>query len=183
VDASKLNSGWFVVGVTLALFRVVSTPQLMAQDSLDLNCNDSSVLDRAGAYYDVGMFDRVLGTLQPCLPHGLDEKEQKIGVYRLMALSYIATDSLDQARESVRALLKTDSGYKADALVDPPLFVDLIEAEQPPWYTFMWEGSSAGRWVGRAVVIGTAVAVPLLLRDTNEPPLPGPPDLPETFAQ
>jgi hypothetical protein len=165
----------------VSLIGVVSVGQLAAQD--DGSGCGTSALDQAGAFYDVGMFDRAVGALQPCLPEGLPEKEQTIGAYRLMALSYIATDSLDRARESVRALLKTDSGYKADPATDPPLFADLIQAEQPPWYTFMWEGSSVSRWAGRVAVVGTAVAVPLLLRDTSEPALPGPPALPVAGGQ
>ena len=128
--------------------------------------------------YDIGLFDRTVGDLNPCMPDGFEQKEERIGAYRLLALSYIATDSLDQAQESIRQLLKTDSGYKPDLENDPPLYADMIEGMKPEWYTFMWKGSSPSRWMGRVAVVGTAVAVPFLLQDNSAEPLPGPPDLP-----
>jgi hypothetical protein len=96
-----------------------------------------------------------------------------------MAPSHIAADSLDRARQSVRMLLKTDSRFRPDPDTDSPLFVNLVNDQKPAWYTFMWRGNSLGRWVGRAVVVGAAVAIPLALQPApQEPDLPGPPGFP-----
>ena len=151
--------------------------ELSGQDLASVHC-DATILDRANSNYEIGLFDETVDELQPCLPDGLEQKEERVGAYRLMALSYIATDSLDQAKESIRQLLKTDSGYKPDLENDPPLYADMIEGMKPEWYTFMWKGSSPSRWMGRAAVVGAVVAVPFLLQDNSAPPLPGPPDLP-----
>jgi len=158
------------------------TLELPGQDLATAQC-DATILDRANSHYEIGLFDETVDELQPCLPDGLERKEERVGAYRLMALSYIATDSLDQARESIRQLLKTDSGYKPDLENDPPLYADMIEGMKPEWYTFMWKGSSASRWMGRVAVVGTAVAIPILLQDNGAPPLPGPPDLPSGAGQ
>ena len=156
--------------------------ELSGQDLTSAEC-DATILDRANSHYQIGLFDATVDELQPCLPDGLQQKEERVGAYRLMALSYIATDSLDQARESIRQLLKTDSGYQPDLDNDPPLFADMVQSQKPDWYTFMWKGSSPSRWMGRVAVVGTAVAIPILLQDNSAPPLPGPPDLPTGAGQ
>ena len=165
-------------------FLVFSLADATAQDSdaSKITCG-TGILDSANGHYDIGMFDKTVGDLNPCLPDGFGQKEERVGAYRLLALSYIATDSLDQARESIRQLLKTDSGYKPDLENDPPLYADMIEGMKPEWYTFMWKGGSPSRWMGRVAVVGTAVAVPFLLQDNSAPPLPGPPDLPSGAGQ
>jgi hypothetical protein len=147
----------------------------------DADC-DATTISAAESQYEIGRFDRSVDELRQCLPDGFGQKEQRLSAYRLMALNYIVTDSLDQARQSIRLLLKTDSGFEPDPDNDPPLFSEMVQNQKPPWYTFMWEGSSTGRWVGRVAVVGMAVAVPFLLRDTSPEPLPGPPDLPSSGA-
>ena len=140
---------------------------------------DSSVLIKATDRYEIGLFEESMGELRNCLPDGFDNGEERVSAYRLLALNYVVTDSLEKAQESIRQLLRTDSGYEPDPDNDPPVFAEMIRAQQPPWYTFMWRGSSASRWAGRVAVVGTAVAVPFLLQDNTEPPLPGPPALPD----
>lgn len=168
-QSNRFGTAGFALLGMLAMATVT-----LAQDD---GC-DTRVLISATNQYETGHFDDSVKELRPCLPDGFSEKDERVSAYRLLALNYIVTDSLDEARTSIRQLLKTDSGYEADPENDPPQFAAMIEAEKPPWYTFMWQGSSAGRWAGRVAVVGTAVAVPLLLTVTNEPALPGPPALP-----
>ena len=117
--------------------------------------------------------------LKPCLPEGFAEKRQRISAYRLMALTYVATDSLEQARTWVRQLLKADSRFAPDPQVDPLLFTDLVRDLKPKWYTLLWKGNAWYKWVGRGVVVGGLVSLPLLLRDNTPPDLPGHPGLPQ----
>jgi hypothetical protein len=172
------KSETIVLILVMASLFLVAT-DLRAQES-DFHATTITV---AESRYEIGLFDDSVEELKPCLPDGFQVKEERVSAYRLMALNYIVTDSLDQARASIRGLLKTDSGYQPDPDRDPPLFAEMVQDQKPPWYTFMWEGSSAGRWAGRVAVVGAAVAVPLLLRDTSPPPLPGPPDLPSQASQ
>ena len=103
----------------------------------------------------------------------------RIAALRLMALSYLAEDSVDAARSYVRLLLKEDTGYRARQEIDPPRLVNLVNDERPPWIAWLWQGGSIPRWLGRAAIVGVAVSVPLLLQPEAPPsPLPGPPTLP-----
>jgi hypothetical protein len=172
------------INIRLATFASLTLLATISDDSLaqDLTC-DASILDAATTQHEGGLFDDSSNELKACLPDGFSQKEQRVSAYRLLALNYIVTDSLDQAHESIRQLLKTDSGYEPDLETDPPLFADMVYDMKPAWYTFMWKGNSASRWIGRAAVVGAVVAVPLLLKDNSAAPLPDPPGLPSTAGQ
>ena len=168
--------------LVLAAFLVMAGVATVSAQDQERTC-DASILDAATTQYEVGLFDDSASELKPCLPEGFEQKEQRVSAYRLLALNYIVTDSLDQAQESIRQLLKTDSGYEPDLDTDPPLFADMVYDMKPEWYTFMWKGNSPSRWMGRVAVVGTAVAIPFLLQDNSAEPLPGPPDLPSGAGQ
>ena len=107
----------------LLLLLLMMTAPLRAQD---VDC-DATTVTFAESQYQIGRFDRSVGELRQCLPDGFEQKEQRVSAYRLMALNYIVTDSLDLARESIRGLLKTDSGFEPDPDNDPPLFAEMVQ--------------------------------------------------------
>lgn len=162
---------YFPILALVAFFAPVSTGT--AQQA----CNETT-LNAAANTYDVGRFARTFDLLQPCLPSGFATRDQRAGAYRLMALSYIARDSLEKARQSVRMLLRTDSRYRADREVDPRLFADLVSDLRPRWYTWLWRGNAWYQWAGRAVIVGSVASLPFLLKG-GEPELPPPPVFPE----
>ncbi len=140
-------------------------------------CDDSRLEEAAGTY-DLGLFAQTLGLLKPCLPEGFPGKPQRTSAYELMALSYIATDSLEHARRWVKLLLSVDARYDPDPGVAPPLLVDYVRDLRPPWYTWLWKGNAWYHWAGRGAVIGSVVSIPFLLRGNSAPELPGPPAFP-----
>ncbi len=148
-----------------------------AQSEQEAAC-DNPRLETAQSQYDLGLFVEVFTVLDPCVPDGFDSSEQRAVAYRLMALSHIAMDSDEEAREWTRRLLEQDSDYRVSPEVDPPRFATMVDDLQPRWYTWLWKGNEWYKWAGRTAIVGTAVAVPLLLRDTPEPDLPLPPELP-----
>jgi hypothetical protein len=144
----------------------------------------TAALDRADLAYSFGRFSTTFSTLQPCLPDGFSGKENTVRAYRLMALSYVATDSLALARTSIKQILQHDSGYRPDPTSEPPIYVNMVNDEIPEWYTFMWKGNTPSRWLARGAVVGAIIAIPLLLRPAGtviEPDLPGPPVTPTNF--
>ncbi len=140
-------------------------------------CN-ASRLDEAAGAYDLGLFVQTLDLLKPCLPDGFPGKPQRTSAYELMALSYIATDSLEHARRWVKQLLDVDARYKPDPQVAPPLLVDYVRDLKPRWYTWFWKGDAWYHWVGRGVLVGGVASLPLLLRGSPDPELPGVPGFP-----
>jgi len=135
-------------------------------------------LDEAQTTYDLGLFVVTLDLLRPCVPDGFLEDTDKRNAFRLMALSYVTTDSLENARLWVSRLLDIDPVFRPDAERDPPLFIDYVDTYKPRWYTWIWNGNEWYKWIGRSMLLGGVVSVPLLLRDTPEPPLPGYPGFP-----
>ncbi len=140
---------------------------------------DAATLSEAADTYDVGRFASTIGLLRPCLPNGFTPKDQRVSAYRLMALSYVARDSLQEARRSVRMLLKADGRFKPDPQTDPRVFTDLVSDLKPRWYTWLWRGNAWYHWAGRTVVVGSVAALPFLLRNEEVPDLPAPPVYPE----
>ena len=164
--------------LVLAFVSFLAARAAVAQDGpIAVACNASS-LNAASSAYDVGMFDHAIVRLKPCLPNGFEQKDDRIGAYRLLALSYIVTDSLDQARSSIRQLVRADRKYEPDLENDPPLFADMVQDAKPAWYTWFYQGGSAPQWIGRAAIVGAAVSLPFLLKSETVEPLPEPPALP-----
>ncbi len=139
---------------------------------------DAVTLDSAADTYDFGRLDRTVALLQPCLPDGFSAKDQRVSAYRLMALSYLARDSVEQARASIRQLLKVDSRFKPNPQADPRLFTDMVGDLKPRWYSWLWRGNAWYKWAGRAVVVGGVASLPFLLRGNTEPDLPLHPKFP-----
>lgn len=157
----------------LALLVVASVPGVSAQ----VPCT-SDRLDAASGMYDFGRFEQTFGLLGPCLPDGFAQRAERVQAYRLMALANIGVDSLARAREWVRILLRANSRFRPDPLVDPPRFTDMVDDLRPRWYSWLWRGNEWYKWAGRGAVVAGVASVPFLLRDKPKPDLPGPPVLP-----
>ncbi len=85
--------------------------------------------------YNTGRFDEAIGLITECLGKKDISEEEKMKAYRLLGLSYIAKDFLDDARNAVRKLLYMVPNYQPDPVQDPPPFTKLIEEvkqEKPP---------------------------------------------------
>ena len=162
----------FSVFLTLILF-LVSASGVAAQ----VACTPSR-LNQAADTYTVGHFVQTFDLLRPCLPDAFQEKDQRISAYRLMALTYIATDSLEHARVWVRHLLKVNSRFRPDPEVDPAKFSRMVAEVRPRWYTWLWQGNEWYKWAGRGALAVGVASVPLLLRGSTEPDLPNPPVFP-----
>jgi outer membrane receptor for ferrienterochelin and colicins len=87
-------------------------------------CGDVALAD-ARKFYEIGQFDRVFSTLEPCIDNnGLNDK-QKVQAYRYLAMSFLALDSNDIALASVGKLLKIEPNFEPD-LFDPVRFIELV---------------------------------------------------------
>lgn len=163
-----------VAAVPFAMILVLSPVTARAQHSCD-----SDLARRAASAYDRAAFAEVKGFLAGCVPNGFTQSSDRQEALRLMALTYLAEDSVESARVYVRLLLRENSSFQAREESDPPRLVHLVNDERPPWIAWLWQGGSWQRWLGRTAVVGAAVALPLLLIPDPPPtPLPGPPGLP-----
>ncbi len=150
---------------------------VMAQPETGVICSQLQ-LQNALSAYNIGRFSTTFQTLSPCLPTGFSERTQRSQAWRLMALSYLAVDSLGAAEQSVRALLRANKRFRPNPQTEPPLFVDLVQGLKPKWHTWLWRGGEWYKWAGRGILVSAAVTLPSLLKKDQLGPLPGPPETP-----
>jgi hypothetical protein len=168
-----INARWVRPWVVIFAITWLTPGETRAQDVCDV-----IRLENAHARYDLGHFTETSALLEPCVPDGFEEKAFRLDAYRLMALSHIATDSLEEARLWVERIVDADAGYRSDANVDPPVFTEYVQSFQPNWYNWLWKGRQWYHWMGRGVIVGAAVAIPVLVKKNQQQPLPGPPGFP-----
>ncbi len=136
------------------------------------------ILQNATRAYEFGRFHSTFELLNPCLATGFSARTDRTDAYRLVALSYLATDSLAQARTTLRQLLRYNSRFRSNPATDPVLFTQMVDDLKPTWYSWLWKGNSWKSWTGRTVVVATIVAIPILLQNDPVPNLPLPPAFP-----
>ena len=90
---------------------------------LPQNCSDVT-LNLARKNYENGKFTEVIQMLHHCLESGFQQK-QKVEAYRLLAMTYIAIDSMAQAEIETGFLLQINPTYEAN-LFDPPAFIRMV---------------------------------------------------------
>jgi outer membrane receptor for ferrienterochelin and colicins len=107
-----------------ALSRIFFATLLMVPGFMTAQpCSDVTLND-ARKSYETGKFKEVIQMLHPCVNKGFNEK-QKVEAYRLLAMTYLAIDSTDQAARETGMLLQINPTYEAN-LFDPPSFIKLV---------------------------------------------------------
>jgi len=107
-----------LTGIILCL-KLVFVSSLHAQS----RCSDESLLE-ATKNYESGRFRDVTTALTTCIREGFNEK-QKVQAYRLLAMTYLATDSAEKATEVTSYLLQISPDYEG-TVFDPPRFTRLV---------------------------------------------------------
>ena len=82
-------------------------------------------LDQAEKWYGSGRFDQVVARLNQCLADDDLSQRQRLEAYRLLAMTYIATDYFDIAENTVEKLLNIQPGFEP-SLRDPPRFAEMV---------------------------------------------------------
>lgn len=108
----------FWIGIILIMLHA----DILAQEN-----QPTEVLQKAAGEYNIGRFGIVFDLLKTDITQwSIDEKVQ---AYRLLALSYLACDKLDDCRIAIRSMLETEP-YYTPALQDPFRFVQLVKEMQ-----------------------------------------------------
>lgn len=106
------------IHITLLLLIFISLPG-NAQD----NCGDEKI-NEAQKKYDIGLFFEIDEYLQPCIKKGFSDF-QKVEAYRLIAISNLATDSVNACISASVKLLDIKPNFEP-SLFDPPGFIKII---------------------------------------------------------
>lgn len=76
--------------------------------------------------YFTGRFDEAVNLAGLCLTDGGPSDVERLRAYRLIGLSYIAKDYLEQAKNAVEKLLKLVPTFEPDPNQDPPEFTRMV---------------------------------------------------------
>lgn len=77
------------------------------------SCDQSIVLPDAEKKYATGNFDQVISSLTTCVENGFNE-DGRVQAYKILVKTYLAIDSLDNARNTIRKILAINPGFEAD---------------------------------------------------------------------
>lgn len=104
----------------VSLILLIASARAWAQN----DCDASVIIPEADRKYRNGNFDEVFDILMPCLKNRFSANAQVQG-YKIMAMSYLALDSLPQAAAAVRNLLIANQNYEPEFSATPQ-FKELV---------------------------------------------------------
>ncbi|MCF8369984.1 MAG: TonB-dependent receptor [Bacteroidales bacterium] len=110
------NKRYYSIVVLMALM-------LLGFPSWSQDCDDN-IISEAEKNYEIGLFVGIKDMLQPCIDKGFSPK-QLVKAYRLISVSYLAVDSLDQAILYANKLLALKPDFDAE-LSNNPKFEEII---------------------------------------------------------
>ncbi len=73
--------------------------------------------------YEAGRFEEIPELLKPCTK---EARRRQARLYALLAKTYVVTDRLAEARQSVEELLRLDPDFEPDVVRDPARFLRLV---------------------------------------------------------
>lgn len=76
-------------------------------------CDQSILIPDAEKRYTTGNFDELLHSLIPCIDQGFNE-DGKVQAYKILIKTYLALDSLDQARAATQKILDINPRFEPD---------------------------------------------------------------------
>jgi tetratricopeptide (TPR) repeat protein len=183
----------FCVGIVIWSLLVTTIMAPVGSVYAQTTQSPTDIIKEAEQLYTIGRFDEAIKMLTELLERKDISEDQKLRAYRLLGLSYIAKDFLEDARSAIRKLLDMVPDYMSDPVQDPPPFTRMVEEvkqireeelddellplipEQKKNNKTMWMVIG-----GSVVAVGVLVAVLVSGGgnggETN--PLPEPPDLP-----
>ena len=167
-----------IVLCTLSLTLAVWVPEALAQQQ---SCTEKLAL--AEKMYTEVQPEEAIALLTECMETNEFTEEERKRAYRLLALSLISNEQLDEARDAVRDLLEFDPDYQVDTVQDPPVFVVIIveirqEIAPSPVVEKPKRKRGISKWLlfsGGVVASGVVAAV---LLGGGDNLLPAPPVLP-----
>ncbi|MBP6977108.1 MAG: TonB-dependent receptor [Bacteroidales bacterium] len=89
------------------------------------------LLEEGQKCYENGRFEELVSLIGPCLEGGFS-REELVQAYRLLALSHMANDDIDGAREMIEKILALDPLYTPNLLFDPTRYVQIVESMRRP---------------------------------------------------
>jgi tetratricopeptide (TPR) repeat protein len=121
---------FFVLATTLILFPAL-TLVIPLNQYFDLcaqtedQCTEQ--LNKAEEEYQLGNWDQAIALINNCLKKPNLSEDEKGRAYRILGLTYIATQLAKEANEAVRNLLIMVPNYKINPDTDPPALKEMVD--------------------------------------------------------
>ena len=155
-------------GILLLFFTFALTfaSPVRAQDNCEADIN------KASDNFEIGRANDVIRLLDDCLENKNIGREDRVEMYRLLALSHLAKRDSTMAFSFVQTLIKTNSRFKSRSITDDPQFQAWVDELRPQWHE---------RWLWRGVVVGGVTGAIFGYRalTAEDKPLPFPPTGPQ----
>jgi len=119
------NSGYNYISIPVLLLFLFLFTLLPCSVYAQGNC-DEVTLNEAKKKYDIGDFNGALELLNPCINNGFSGGELA-QAYKLLAMTYLAIDSVNSADATIGLLLRLAPNYEPD-IFDPVKFIQKIKA-------------------------------------------------------
>lgn len=84
----------------------------------------SQVLKEAQKNYEQGVLEQIPSSLKNCMLSYT--KTEKIAALRLIILTYLFLDEMDQAKSNMKSLVNMEPDYKPDPALDPAEYINLF---------------------------------------------------------
>ncbi|MFK7847426.1 MAG: hypothetical protein AB8G77_19195 [Rhodothermales bacterium] len=154
------------VVASCVLLLLIHTGPAYGQNNCKVEINNAS------DNFEIGRANDVIRLLDACLDNKFVEKDDRVEMYRLLSLSYLAKRDSAVAFGYVEDLLKTNSRYKSRTITDDPQFKFWVDQLRPKWHE---------RWIWRSAVVGGVAGAILGYRvlTAEDKPLPLPPTGPQ----
>lgn len=150
----------------LVFMTIGTTAPVFAQSLCKVQINN------AADNFEIGRADDVIRLLDPCLENKEVEKDDRVEMYRLLSLSYLAKRDSATAFNYVKDLIKTNSRFKSRTITDDPQFQQWVNELRPRWHQrWLWRGVIAGGFAGTYLGVRALTA--------EDEPLPFPPANPQ----
>ena len=129
-------------------------------------------INNASDNFEIGRANDVIRLLNPCLENKSVEKADRVEMYRLLSLSYLAKRDSAIAFGYVEDLINTNSRFKSRTITDDPQFKFWVDQLRPKWHE---------RWIWRSAVVGGVAGAIIGYRalTAEDDPLPLPPTGPQ----
>lgn len=166
---------WLWSSLGAVLLTQLPTSRIVSLAGAQDRC--ATVLEQAYELYDVGEYGRVIASLKPCLPVGI-ETEQKLRACKLLALASLAIDDTVEAEKAVGWMLDQDPKYKPDPSQEQIEFIRLVERAKQQRLTQAKKSGRKWLWIGGGGLVAAGVAAVLISSGGGVERLPDPPGLP-----
>lgn len=126
--ASTPSHHWSVIrlgrwAILMGLIGLIGARPAVAQEASP-TCEEAIAAGESS--YLNGNFEEAISQVSACLERQDVLEEQAVRAYRLISLSHLRLNELQQARSAIVNIFGIRPGYEADPVEDPPEYVSLV---------------------------------------------------------